>query len=553
MFSKDIRRKSVKYFYAVLVLTVIVLFSGCGGGAIKPTAHPLSGDGNVFLAMLHQPVAAPQWGPGFWKVPDDARFVFQASYAIYYVSQEGKIINAYNNIPSDFYKDAVIPPTAKILFVLLNGIPVYLDQDNILYHSVKGEKLKYEDPGAPGTFKDYPQLPDGVKFIFQASDAQIYYVDQKGGVINAQTGEPFEDKKSKAVTVPADSIYAFPIITKNGLDVYYFTKNGKMYLKDEKKEDPGYYIPPNAKFIFDAWGYILYVPSVKMENYSNKVAMQKDGGIYEALTQSPWGYSAKVGGKDTFMPFTVPSDALNVFTSKNILFYHAKDGNVYNLANKEKMKGVSIPTNARFITESEVGSGVTYISADGDIYDAIDNGHISAVYDKKSEFEGVFVKDKVSVMKMTVTNKDGKIEDKEFSISAGGTPKIVPPDAKNFCGAVLYKTPTFIYTRGDSLYNAMIPDSSTPIFDKKNFPQGWNVKIPYGAGIVFYSKNLSDVGSDFYYVNIYDGCVYDMVWSMRMHVDGIPYYVPTHAKSVIATEEGKLLYVADIPEVKEKK
>ena len=178
---------------------------------------------------------------------------------------------------------------------------------------------------------------------------------------------------------------------------------------------------------------------------------------------------------------------------------------------------------------------------------------LSAAYDKKSEFEGVFIKEKKSTYKFTVTNKDGKIEEKEIGISAGGTPKLIPPDAKNFCGAVLYKTPTFVYTKGDSLYNAMIPDSPTPIFDKKNFPKGWNVKIPNNAGIVFYSKNLSDIGTDFYYVSLIDGCVYDMAWGMRMHADGVLYYVPTHAKSVIATEDGKLLYVADIPEVKDKK
>jgi hypothetical protein len=552
MFGLKVPMGNLKQLPVWAIFAAVLMFTGCGG-SVRPTVHPLSGDGNVFMAMLHQPVAAPQWGPGFWKVPDDARFVFQASYAIYYINKDGKILNAYNNIPSDFYKDAVIPPTATLLFVLLSGTPVYLDQDGFLYQSIKGEKLKYEDPASPGTFKDFPKLPDNARFVFQTSDYQIYFVDQEGGIYNAQTAKPLVDQKTKPITVPDDCIYAFPIETAKGLDVYYFTKNGKMYLKDEKKEDPGYYIPPSAKFIFDAWGYILYVPSGKMENYSNKVAMQKDGGVYEALTQAAWGYTAKVDGKDTFVPYTVPSDALNVFTSKNTLFYHAKDGSVYTLGNKEKMKGVSIPTNARFITESEVGSGVTYVGADNNMYDALDGSMLSAAYDKKSEFEGVFIKEKKSTYKFTVTNKDGKIEEKEIGISAGGTPKLIPPDAKNFCGAVLYKTPTFVYTKGNSLINAMIPDSPTPIFDKKNFPKGWDVKIPNNAGIIFYSKNLSDIGTDFYYVSLIDGCVYDMAWGMRMHADGVLYYVPSHAKSVIATEDGKLLYVADIPEVKDKK
>jgi hypothetical protein len=520
--------------------------------------HPLSGDGNVYSSQFHQPIPASEWGPGYWKVPENAQLVFQTGYAIYYIDKEGKIFNAYNNILSDYYSKTIVPPSAKKVFVLLNGLVCHLDKDGYLYDTPKNKKLIYAVPNSDNKIAEYPKLPDNVRFIFQFIDFRdfqsynyiLYFIDTDGNVIDARTLEPVKNLKSQLVNVPADCLYAFPVKSQDGINVMYFNKNGKLYNKEDKKEDPGYFIPPAAKFIFPGWGNILYVAPDKKENYSNKIALQQNGGVYEALTQSAWGTSVKKDGKDVFSPYTVPADTLNVFSSENILFYHAKNGNVYTVADKQQVKGASVPTNARFITSSKVGSGVTYVGADNNIYDALDGAMISAAYDKKSEFEGVFIKAKKSTYKFTVTNKDGKIEEKEIGISTGGTPKTVPPDAKDFCGAVLYKTPTFIYTKGNQLYNAMIPDSPSPVFDKKNFPKGWNIVVPKYVRMVFYSENLSDVGTDFYYVSLIDGCVYDLVWGIRMHVDGVPYYIPNHAKWVIALDSGKLLYVADIPEVK---
>ncbi|OHD55698.1 MAG: hypothetical protein A2Y33_13730 [Spirochaetes bacterium GWF1_51_8] len=545
----------VKRYLAIPLFGIIALLSACGGGAVRPTIHPWSGDGNVFSAQFHGPVSAPQWGPGYWKIPDDARFVFQVSYAIYYVDKDGKILNAYNNLPSGTFEKTIVPPTAKMIFPLMSGSIVHLGQDGYLYHTEKGVKLMYAVPGKD-EFAEFPKLPDGVRFVFQTPDYQIYFIDKDGGVYHAETQKPLEGKKGKAMTVPADCIYAFPIETKDGTDIYYFTKNGKMYVKDEKKEHPSYYIPPDAKFIFDAWGYILYVPAGKTENYSNVVALQQNNRIYNALTQTEIGVLAKKDGKEEFKPYTVPGDALNVFSVDGALFYLAKDGFVYGLSSKEKIfidkKPVAIPTNARFIAPSDIGSKLSYVGIDNNIYDAVSGTMITALGDNKSEFKGIFKPATTTKMKINVTNKDGKLEEKEFVISAMGTIKLVPPDAKNFIGVTLYKTPTYLYVSGGKFFNAMIPNSPTPIFDKENFPQGWNIDVPSDLRFLFYSEEFSDQGKGLYYVSWYDGCVYDLVTRNRIHLGGVPYYVPVHATSIIV-EKGKLYYTVDIKPVEEKK
>ena len=84
------------------------------------------------------------------------------------------------------------------------------------------------------------------------------------------------------------------------------------------------------------------------------------------------------------------------------------------------------------------------------------------------------------------------------------------------------------------------------------FPAGWNVPIPKNARRVIYSENLSDNGTDFYYITNSDGCIYDIVFQTRMQVNGVPYYIPEHAEFIVVTQSGDILYTVDIPEEESK-